>query len=90
VADSDALRAKRHRRHRDGDHALCKHGPVLALVKDEPGRLARAVAAEFPETDPMSRALALQLADLGSGRGAAAVQALRALGELVAWQRDGR
>ena len=87
MADSVALRSMRYRRHRDGDHSLCRHSPD---VKAEPGRLVEAILGEFPETDPMSRQLALRLAELASGSGAASVQAVRALGELVAWQREGR
>jgi hypothetical protein len=48
------------------------------------------VLEEFPEDDALSRALALRLVELSEGRGPAAVQSLRALGELVAYQRDGR
>jgi hypothetical protein len=48
------------------------------------------VLEEFPEDDALSRALALRLVELSDGRGPAAVQALRALGELVAAQREGR
>lgn len=91
MADSQALRSRRARRHRDGDHSLCRHGEVTPLhpagsVED----LAAAVRAEFPEDDHLSRALALRMVDLAGGHGVAAVQALRALGELVAYQRDGR
>jgi hypothetical protein len=85
VADSVALRSMRYRKHRDGDHSLCRPD-----AKAEPGRLVTAILGEFPETDPMSRQLALRLAELASGSGAASVQAVRALGELVAWQREGR
>ena len=42
---------------------------------------------EFPEGDRLSRAMALRLVALSAGKGPAAVQALRALGELTAWQR---
>jgi hypothetical protein len=88
VADSQALRSRRSRRHRDGDHSLCRHGEVTPIRP--PGSaddLAAAVRAEFPETDRLSRALALRLVDLAAGHGVAAVQALRALGELTASQR---
>jgi hypothetical protein len=88
VADSVALRSTRHRRHRDGDHSLCRHGPIE--VGNHPQRLINAVLVEFPPEDETSRALALRLAELAGGHGVAAVQALRALGELVAAQRDGR
>jgi hypothetical protein len=47
-----------------------------------------AVEQEFPTSDELSRALAARLVELSDGRGPAAVQALRALGELVAYQRD--
>lgn len=89
MADSVALRSMRYRRHRDGDHSLCRHGPEVGATS-EPPRLVAAILAEFPADDEMSRQLALRLGELASGSGAAAVQALRALGELVAWQRDGR
>lgn len=86
MADSVALRSKRSRRHRDGDHSLCRHGPEVD-AKSDPGKLAAAILAEFPAEDDMSRQMALRLAELAGGSGAAAVQAVRALGELVAWQR---
>ena len=88
MADSVALRSMRYRRHRDGDHSLCRHGPEVGATS-EPARLVAAILAEFPEGDDMSR-LALRLAELAGGSGAAAVQAVRALGELVAYQRDRR
>jgi hypothetical protein len=100
VADSDAIRAKRYRMHQQGDHSECKTGrcQVLTVVPDGAGapapsgdvaELLAAVEEEFPPSDRLSRALARRLAGLSDGRGPAAVQALRALGELVAAQRDG-
>ena len=97
MADSEALRARRYRAHQAGDHHLCIVGRCPDLGPDAAqraaaeatARLVAAVEAEFPEDDPLSRALALRLVDLSGGRGPAAVQALRALGELVAYQRDG-
>jgi hypothetical protein len=97
MADSDALRARRSRAHRQGNHDLClvgrcpELGPDAAqrAAQEATARLVEAVEAEFSEDDPLSRALALRLVDLSGGRGPAAVQALRALGELVAFQRDG-
>jgi hypothetical protein len=97
MADSDALRARRSRAHRAGIHELCLPGRCKELGPDAAqqaaaeatARLAEAVEAEFPADDPLSRALALRLVELSGGRGPAAVQALRALGELVAYQRDG-
>jgi hypothetical protein len=99
MADSDAQRAKRYRQHQQGDHSQCKPGrcrtlsavPDGATVPSEPdvAELLEAVQEEFPESDRLSRALALRLAGLSGGRGPASVQALRALGELVAAQRDG-
>ena len=54
-------------------------------------RLVAAVQGEFPESDPLVRALALKLAQAAvESHGTAGVQALRALGELVAAQRGGR
>jgi hypothetical protein len=95
MADSDALRMRRHRAHAAGIHELClpgrckEKGPdgaqQAALVAT--GRLREAVLEEFPDHDPLSRALALRLVELSGGRGPAAVQALRALAELVADQR---
>jgi hypothetical protein len=89
VADSVALRSMHYRRHRDGDHSLCRHGPEVG-ARSEPEKLVAAILAEFPDDDDdMSRQLALRLAELAGGSGAAAVQALRALAELVAYQREG-
>jgi hypothetical protein len=94
VADGDALRSRRYRLHRDGDHSLCKPercaraGKVAAPVDASARRLHAAVRVEFPASDEMSLALAERLADLSAGRGAAAVQALKALAELVAAQRE--
>jgi hypothetical protein len=93
VADGDALRSRRYRPHRAGDHSLCKPdrcaqaGTVAAPVDASAKRLHAAPRREFPASDEMSLALAERLADLSAGKGAAAVQALRALGELVAAQR---
>jgi hypothetical protein len=97
MADSAALRARRSRAHRAGIHELCLPGrcPEKGLdasqqaTAEDTARLREAVLAEFPDTDPLSRALALRMVELSDGRGPAAVQALRALGELVAYQRDG-
>jgi hypothetical protein len=88
VADSVALRSKRSRKHRDGDHSLCRHGPEVD-PKSDPGKLVTAILEEFPEADDMSRQMALRLAELAGGSGAAAVQAVRALAELVSYQREG-
>jgi hypothetical protein len=94
TADSEALRARRYRSHRAGDHSLCRPDrcraegpPAPPPAAGDVGDLAAAVDAEFPSSDPLSRALARRLAALSSGHGPAAVQALRALGELVAAQR---
>lgn len=90
MADSEALRQRRVCRHRDGDRSLCRHGVTPLREAGSIGDLAAAVRAEFPDDDQLSRALALRLVDLAAGHGVAAVQALRALGELVSYQRDGR
>lgn len=59
-------------------------------MDDTPGLVA-AVQDEFPMSDPVVRALALKLAQAATeSHGTAGVQALRALGELVAAQRGGR
>jgi ATP/maltotriose-dependent transcriptional regulator MalT len=97
MADSDALRQRRSRAHQAGIHELCIPGRCKELgssaaqqaAEVATARLAAAVEAEFSEEDALSRALALRLVELSGGRGPAAVQALRALGELVAYQRDG-
>jgi hypothetical protein len=61
----------------------------VASVDDTPGLMA-AVQSEFPETDPLVRALALKLAQAAvESHGTAGVQALRALGELIAAQQSG-
>jgi hypothetical protein len=91
VADSAAVRARRKRLHAAGDHSTCRPGCErrlrVASVDDTPGLIA-AVHNEFPETDPLVRALALKLAQAAvESHGTAGVQALRALGELVAAQR---
>jgi hypothetical protein len=95
MADSDALRQRRRRAHAAGDHDLCIVGRCkeLGLSADQQAaaegtaRLRAAVEQEFPEHDPLSRALALRLVELSAGRGPAAVAALAKLGELVAFQR---
>lgn len=85
MADSAALRMKRSRAHRQGDHQWCKHGPQGE--EEEVAALVAAVAAEWDDHDPLSRAMALRLARLAGGRGPAAVSALRGLAELAAFQR---
>ena len=54
----------------------------------ETAELETAVRAELGEDDPLVLALALRLVRLASGSGPAAVQAVRALGELLAAHRD--
>ena len=76
MADSEALRARRYRAHQAGDHHLCIVGRCPDLGPDAAqraaaeatARLVAAVEAEFPEDDPLSRALALRLVDLSGGR----------------------
>jgi hypothetical protein len=85
VADSAALRMRRSRAHAQGDHTLCRHGPQDEQA--EVAALVGAVAAEWDDQDPLSKAMALRLARLASGRGPAAVSALRGLAELAAFQR---
>lgn len=68
MADSDALRARRYRQHRQGDHSACRHGRVLAPARP---RLSEVGGAPTPSTlpegdfDPVAemRALARRLAD---------------------------
>jgi hypothetical protein len=81
VADSVALRSMRARRHRDGDHSLCRHGPEVG-VHSEPAKLVAAILEEFPADDDMSRQLALRLAELAGG---AAPPASRLSGRWVSW-----
>jgi hypothetical protein len=76
---------KRSRAHRQGDHTLCRHGPQGE--DEEIAALLEAVAAEWDEHDPLSKAMALRLARLAGGRGPAAVSALRGLAEMTAYQR---
>jgi hypothetical protein len=85
VADTGALRARRSRAHAQGDHGLCRHGPQGE--DEEIQALVAAVAAEWGDGDDLSRAMALRLARLASGRGPAAVSALRGLAEMAAFQR---
>jgi hypothetical protein len=94
VADSGALRVRRARLHARGEHELCRESsscrrPLrVAVAGDPPGGLVGAVAAELAEADPVVRELGLRLADIAAeGRGPAQVNALRALGELLAEQR---
>jgi hypothetical protein len=98
MADSDAVRSRRYRQHRQGDHSLCKGScdrPRLAVVADgatvpmpdEVVRLEAAVRAELGEHDPLLLALATRLVRLSAGSGPAAVAALKSLGELVAQLR---
>jgi hypothetical protein len=95
MADSNALRMRRSRAHQAGIHELCLPGRCKELGLDQAqqsaaeatARLLAAVREEFPESDPLSLALAERLAEVSGGRGPAAVSALKALGELVAAQR---
>ena len=98
MADSDALRMRRSRAHAAGDHHLCVVGRCKELgpsgeqqaTDRATAELAAAVLEEFPEDDRLSRAMALRLVALSAGKGPAAVGAIRALGELTAYQREGR
>lgn len=79
VADSDSLRTRRHRRHKRGDHSLCRHGedgarPELASVPVAAGggeldpaaalqQLARRLEAAH-EADPADAAVARVLKDV--------------------------
>jgi hypothetical protein len=96
LADSNAVRLRRSRAHQAGIHEFClpDHckeaglSPERQQATEATAALAAAVREEFSAEDPLSLALALRLVGLAEGRGVAAVQALRALGELVATQRD--
>jgi hypothetical protein len=95
MADSDGLRAKRARAHRNGDHSLCrpencpKAGQTVDNTPLPPDvqELVDALDKELVDADPTVRALALRLARLSAGTGPAAVSALRGLGELLEAQR---
>ena len=99
VPDSNALRVRRSKLHASGDHSLCKPErpcrmlsvvPVDARASSSSG-LVDAVAAEFAGSDDETvRQLALRLAELADQPGPQSVAACRALGELVAAQRDQR
>jgi hypothetical protein len=90
MADSEAVRAKRSRAHRHGDHSLCDPARCSLGSDDLPVEvveLLEALDAELDDEDRTVRALAFRLARLSAGNGPAAVSALRALGELLAAQR---
>jgi hypothetical protein len=93
VADDDAVRSRRKRRHAQGDHSSCLPTRCRALgapatpKAGDTSPLAAAVLEEFPSHDPMSRALALRLVELAAGPGVGGVSAVKALAELVAAQR---
>jgi len=57
VADSAALRMRRSRRHAQGDHELCKHGPLGE--DEEVAALLEAVKAEWDDHDPLSNSITL-------------------------------
>ena len=67
MADSDALRMRRSRAHQAGIHELCvpgrckEAGPSQKQERaaEATARLAEAVLVEFPESDALSRALAI-------------------------------
>jgi hypothetical protein len=89
VADSDALRNRRSRLHKRGDHSICKVGRCAAageIRTADVRELARAVEREFVG-DAVRLAAARRLVQLASGSGAAAVSALRALVDLVEAKR---
>lgn len=85
MADTAALRMRRSRAHQQGDHNLCRHGPQTD--DQATGDLVAAVLNEWDDQDPLSKAMAVRLAQLAGGRGPAAVSALRGLAELAAYQR---
>ena len=92
MPDSEALRSRRSRAHAAGDHGLCTARCRLRVAgPGDVDALVAAVDLDFPDdgADPLVRELARRLALIGArGHGVAAVTALRALGELVAAQRD--
>jgi hypothetical protein len=57
VADSDAVRARRHRRHKSGDHSMCRQD----CADRAPRRLAqvRPIAAPAADLDPRAELIGL-------------------------------
>jgi hypothetical protein len=89
TADSDALRARRYRQCRRGDHSLCKVGRCPEAGSAATGdvrELVRAVEREFVG-DEVRLASARRLVQLAAGSGAAAVSAIKALVDLVEARR---
>jgi len=62
-------------------------GSALRGARDV-SALEKAVLEEFDGPDEMSRQLALRLVELAGGPGVGGVQAVRALAELIASQRE--
>ena len=98
VVDTDAVRARRKRRHAVGDHGLCRPercpaagtvGTVVDLrtssvtVPESVTALRDAIVDEVADQDPTVRALAIRLAELTATSSPAGVAAARALAELV-------
>jgi len=89
MADSDALRARRRRRHLAGDHSLCRHEGAggdpagaaarLAAAAAPDGLVAAVVALEEPRDAPgralveLARLLAGRLVEASDGRAQAAL-----------------
>jgi hypothetical protein len=100
VADSSALRKRRHRAHKKGDHSLCVPGrcpdaPAAADVEAAVGEIERRLAKalghlELAEGDPRQvvSVMALQLARSLDGRVTASVaRELRGCVEVL-WGRE--
>jgi hypothetical protein len=54
VPDSDALRARRYRQHRQGDHSLCRHAPRLDASRRAVTPVTAAAEGDGDGFDPMT------------------------------------
>jgi predicted RNA polymerase sigma factor len=92
MADDGKTRVQRHRRHRAGDHSLCRPSHCAAAGRVETAGvhdLRAAVEAEFA-ADPVRLQTGRALVELAAGRGQPAVSALVALDRMVEASRAGR
>jgi hypothetical protein len=55
VADSDALRARRYRQCKQGDHSLCRHGSGAWLTGVPVAPVTEAAAGDFDPAEEMRR-----------------------------------
>jgi hypothetical protein len=85
MADSAALRNRRARRHRQGDHSLCMPGrcPEAGTVATADMRELRAALEREFAADPGRLAAVRRLVQLAAGQGQPAVSALRELDRML-------